>query len=66
MCGKRVSAEDLAHAQTLLKRTNAIADTMARARHYGARAVDALAGFAKGPARAALTETVEFAIHRAY
>ena len=37
-----------------------------RARHYGARAIDALAGFANGPAKAALIETVEFAIARAY
>ena len=46
--------------------TNAVADTMARARHYGQRAIDVLGSFAKGPARDALTETVEFAIHRAY
>ncbi len=39
---------------------------MARARHYGARAIDALAGFPNGPAKTALTETVEFAIARAY
>jgi octaprenyl-diphosphate synthase len=50
----------------LLGQTHAIADTLARARHYGARAIDALAGFPNGPARAALTETVEFAIARAY
>jgi octaprenyl-diphosphate synthase len=66
MRGKRVSDEDLAHAQALLKQRNAIADTLARARHYGARAIDALAGFANSPARQALTETVEFAIARAY
>jgi octaprenyl-diphosphate synthase len=66
MRGKRVSDEDLAHAQSLLAQRNAIADTLARARHYGARAIDALAGFANGPARQALTETVEFAIARAY
>jgi octaprenyl-diphosphate synthase len=39
---------------------------MARARHYGARAIDALAGFPNGPAKTALTETVEFAIARAF
>jgi octaprenyl-diphosphate synthase len=66
MRGKRVSDEDLAYAQSLLAQRNAIADTLARARHYGARAIDALAGFANGPARQALTETVEFAIARAY
>ena len=39
---------------------------MARARHYGQRAIDVLGTFANGPARKALTETVEFAIARAY
>jgi octaprenyl-diphosphate synthase len=66
MRGKRVSDADLSEAQTLLTKSLAVADTMARARHYGARAVDALAGFPNGPARQALTETVEFAIARAY
>ncbi len=66
MRGKRVAAEDLTEALRLLQKTNAVADTLARARHYGARAMDALAGFPAGPARQALTETVEFAIARAY
>lgn len=66
MRGKRAGEEDLRHAQSLLQSRLAIADTLARARHYGARAIDALAGFPKGPARQALTETVEFAIARAY
>ena len=56
----------MARAGDLLRSTNAVADTMARARHYGARAIDALAGFPNGPAKAALTETVEFAIARAF
>ena len=55
-----------ARAGELLRTTNAVADTMARARHYGQRAIDVLGSFAKGPARDALTETVEFAIARAY
>jgi octaprenyl-diphosphate synthase len=50
----------------LLKSSHAVADTMARARHYGARAIDALAGFPGGAAKTALTETVEFAIARAF
>jgi octaprenyl-diphosphate synthase len=66
MRGKRISDADLSEAQTLLTKSLAVADTMARARHYGARAIDALAGFPNGPARQALTETVEFAIARAY
>jgi octaprenyl-diphosphate synthase len=66
MRGKRVSDDDLAEAQALLTKRLAVADTMARARHYGTRAIDALAGFPNGPARQALIETVEFAIARAY
>ncbi len=66
MAGRAVSDADLGRAGALLHSTNAVADTLARARHYGSRAIDALAGFPKGPAHAALTETVEFAIHRAY
>ncbi|GGI74592.1 farnesyltranstransferase [Polymorphobacter multimanifer] len=66
MRGKRVGPEDLIEAQRLLGTSKAISDTMARARHYGARAMDALSGFPNGPARRALTETVEFAIARAY
>jgi octaprenyl-diphosphate synthase len=64
--GRRVSDADLAHATALLRGTNAIADTVARARHYGQRAIDALSGVGQGPARAALVEAVEFAIARAY
>lgn len=64
--GRRVSDADLSHATGLLRGTGAIADTMARARHYGQRAIDALAGIGSGPARAALVEAVEFAISRAY
>ena len=66
MHGIRVSHEDLAHATTLLHKTGAITDTLARARHYGRRAIDALGGFPANQARAALTEAVEFAIARAY
>ncbi len=66
MSGRAAGDAELARAGELLRSTNAVADTMARARHYGQRAIDVLAGFPKGPARDALTETVEFAIHRAY
>nr|WP_310498904.1 polyprenyl synthetase family protein [Sandarakinorhabdus sp.] len=66
MTGRANGDTELERAGQLLRETAAVADTMARARHYGARAIDALAGFPGGPARAALTETVEFAIHRAY
>jgi octaprenyl-diphosphate synthase len=64
--GERVSDDDLAHATQLMRSTDALADTIERARHYGRRAIDALAGFPAGKARSALTEAVEFAIARAY
>jgi octaprenyl-diphosphate synthase len=41
-------------------------DTLARARHYGQRAIDALGGFASGAAKDAMVEAVEFAVARAY
>jgi len=66
MEGSRTSDEDLAHATALLKRHNAIDDTIARARTYGQRAIDALGPFRSGTAKAALVEAVEFAIARAY
>lgn len=66
MEGHRSSDADLAHATSLLARTDAIADTIERARHYGQRAIDALAGVGSGPAKAALVEAVEFAVARAY
>lgn len=66
IAGHKTSDEDLARATALLRGTDAIADTLARARHYGRRAIDALALFPNGQAKAALTEAVEFAIARAY
>lgn len=66
IAGHRVSDEDLAHATALIHKTDAISDTLARARHYGQRAIDALAPFANGAAKDALIEAVEFAIARAY
>jgi octaprenyl-diphosphate synthase len=66
MAGERVSDEDLAHAIGLLRETGAMDDTLERARHYGRRALDALARFPGGKAKAALSEAVEFAVARAY
>lgn len=66
MLGNRISADDLAHATTLLRKHGAIDDTIDRARHYGQRAIDAIAHFPAGEAKAALSEAVEFAIARAY
>ena len=64
--GRRVSDDDLAHATRLLEGTNAIADTVERARHYGRRAIDALGPFPGSTAKAAMVEAVEFAVARAY
>ncbi|QAY79813.1 polyprenyl synthetase family protein [Sphingosinicella sp. BN140058] len=66
MEGSRTSDEDLAHATGLLHRHRAIEDSIARARTYGQRAIDALGPFPNGSAKAALVEAVEFAISRAY
>ncbi len=66
MSGLANGAEALADARRRLHETGAVADTLARARLYGSRALDALALLPPSPARAALTETVAFAIHRAY
>ncbi len=64
--GRRAAEGDFAHAIELLRDTGAIADTLARARHYGQRAIDALGPFAPGQAKAALCEAAEFAVARAY
>ena len=66
IAGRRVADEDLAHAVALIRRTHAVDDTLARARHYGQRAIDAIGPFAGGAAKAAMVEAVEFAIARAY
>ena len=41
-------------------------DTLARARHYGARAIDAIGMFGDSRAKAAMVEAVQFAVARAY
>lgn len=64
--GERISDTDLEHAIALLRKTDALLETVERARHYGRRALDALAQFPAGNARTALSEAVEFAISRAY
>jgi octaprenyl-diphosphate synthase len=64
--GGRNCDEDLAHATRLLRDSGALDDTLARARTYAQRAIDALGPFPAGNAKAALTEAVEFAISRAY
>jgi len=58
--------EDLARAQMLIERHNAITDTVERAKHYGAIAHDALAIFPAGAYKAALLGAVDFSIARAH
>ena len=57
---------DLERALGLLTHHRALDDTIARARHYGAIARDALALFRDGPAKRALAAIVDFCIERAY
>ena len=66
MSGLHGEDADLGHAQALLRQTQAIEDTLARARHYGQRAIDAIGMFPNGAAKDALVEAVEFAVARAY
>ena len=66
MLGHRAGDADLAEAKRLLEKHNAVADTLERARHYARRAIDALAIFPAGQARAALAEAAEFAVARGY
>lgn len=64
--GRRTSDEDFAEAVRLVRATRALDDTLARARHYGQRAIESLAIFPNGPAKDAMVEAVEFAVARAY
>jgi octaprenyl-diphosphate synthase len=64
--GRRASDDDFVHAIALVRQTRAVDDTLARARHYGQRAIDAIAPFAPGKAKDAMVEAVEFAVARAY
>jgi octaprenyl-diphosphate synthase len=57
---------DLERAQDLIQRHGALADTVARARHYAAIARDALGLFSDGEPKRALTEVVDFCVERAY
>jgi octaprenyl-diphosphate synthase len=64
--GRRSGDEDFAEAKRLVQSSRAVDDTLARARHYGQRAIDALGGFNNGAAKDAMVEAVEFAVARAY
>lgn len=60
------SSGDLEHAIHLMTDHGTLADTIERARHYGAMAKDALAIFPKNEIRSALLDVVDFCIDRAY
>ena len=66
MAGERVADDDLAHAVLIALDRARLSETIEQARHYGRRAIDALAPFPASKAKAALTEAVEFAVARAY
>ena len=62
----RQAPDDLALAQKLTARHDAIGDTVERARHYGDIARDALAIFSDSEYKRALLEAVDFCVARAY
>ena len=66
IAGHRTSAEDLAHAIALIRRHDAVVATRERARHFSARAIDAISGFPASAARGAMIEAAEFAVARRY
>ncbi len=57
---------DLEHAIHLMEKHSALEDSVARARHYGAIARDALGIFADSPQKGAFNELIDFCIERAY
>jgi len=66
IAGFRNEDEDLAHAVQLIARHDAVNATRERARHFAQRAIDAIACFAPGEARSAMSEAAEFAVARRY
>ena len=61
-----IVAGDLEFALTTIRKHRALEDTIERARHYGAMAVDALELFPASPWKHALRDAVEFAVSRAH
>ncbi len=66
IAGHRTSEADLAHAVTLIHRHDAVSATRERARHFAARAIDAIAAFPAGAAHQAMIEAAEFAVARRF
>jgi len=61
-----IGDHDLDHAVGLMTKHRALEDTIHRAQHYGAMAVDALALFPASPMKAALEQVVAFCLARSH
>jgi octaprenyl-diphosphate synthase len=61
-----ISDGDLDHAIGLMTKHRALEDTINRAQHYGAMAVDALALFPASPMKTALEQVVAFCLARSH
>lgn len=57
---------DLEHAFSLLEKHGCLAASVARARHYGTLAREALAVFPDSPVKQAMVDVVDFCVERAY
>jgi octaprenyl-diphosphate synthase len=66
IAGDRNGDADLAHAIALIRKHDAVHATRDRARHYAQRAIDAIAAFPAGAAKAAMIEAAEFAVARRF
>ncbi len=62
----RQTVSDLAEAIALMERNKALDDTVARARHYGAKARDGLGIFPASAEKQILTDFVDFCIDRSH
>lgn len=58
--------EDLERAIAILERQGSLSDTIARARHYGGVARDALGIFPDTPLKQAMVDAIEFSIDRVF
>jgi len=61
-----IGDSDLDHAIGLMTKHRALEDTINRAQHYGAMAVDALALFPSSPMKSALEQVVAFCLARSH
>lgn len=62
----KIGDNDLNHAIGLMTKHRALEDTLNRAHHYGAMAVDALALFPPSPMKGALEQVVAFCLARSH